>query len=124
MPRPLSRTTMSTCEVVRSSHRWIRRPLSILLLPPSCDRYERCALAPGSAAHLSCRLVSVHLRHPEVKQNDLRFESLPNREGLHAVIDRANIVASKLKLHGQRLSGVVVVISDENAERCNRRNYP
>src|SRR5438093_1330444 len=127
LPRPVCR--FKGLQHVEIGHRFDHvhiepdgsRPLTILLLPPPGQCHERCTLAPFVAAYLSRSLVSIHLRHTEVKQNNVWHEALGYRKRVDPVMGDSHLVSAELEQLRQGFGGIVVVVGHEHASPFERR---
>src|SRR5262245_9094970 len=97
-----------------------RRALAIALLSPPGESHQRRLLAPGFLAQASRSLVAIHLRHPEIEENDLRLEFAGHGQCLDAVVGHSNVVSGELEQHGERIGCVAIVVNDENAPSIDR----
>jgi hypothetical protein len=88
---------------------------TVRFLSPSYQRHDtRWIVAPTAADRPAC-IETVHPRHAEIEQDEMRSVRQCNLHRLFAVIRDPDLVAHQLEQRGQHLGCIAAVVHDEDA---------
>src|SRR3954451_12715629 len=94
------------------------RATTVLLLPPAGQGHQGYGLAMWLSPNVSRGLVAIHLWHPDIESNHVRFKGGNSLDCFDSVIGRLHIVPHHSKHHGQAIGSVLEVIDyNDSASR-------
>jgi len=87
----------------------------VILLAPAGHRDQRHLRTPRLVADSAARFVSVHFRHAEIQEHDVRAEVFSELQSVLSIVGNSNLVPLQFQEHGEASCCVTVVVNDKDS---------